>query len=56
MTGNSLKSKTLKGVFWSGTDRFSYYIIQFVINIVMARLLSPKDYGLISILMVFIGL
>ena len=55
MTGNSLKSKTLKGVFWSGTDRFSYYIIQFVINIVMARLLSPKDYGLISILMVFIG-
>lgn len=55
MTERSLKSKTLKGIFWSGADKFAYNIIQFIINIVMARLLSPNDYGLIGILMVFIG-
>lgn len=55
MTGSSLRSKTLRGIFWSGADKFSYYIIQFVINIVMARLLTPDDYGLIGILMVFIA-
>lgn len=43
MTERSLKSKTLKGIFWSGADKFAYNIIQFIINIVMARLLSPND-------------
>lgn len=55
MAEESLKNKTVKGVFWSGVDKFAYYAIQFIVNIIMARLLSPNDYGLVGIMMVFIA-
>ena len=55
MTEESLKNKTAIGVFWSGVDKFAYYAIQFVVNIIMARLLSPNDYGVVGIMMVFIS-
>lgn len=47
MTEGSLKDKTLTGLFWNGVDKFAYNIILFTINIIMARLLSPTDYGLV---------
>lgn len=49
-----LKSKTLKGVAWSFIESSSLKVIQFVINIIMARLLLPKDYGIVAIIFVFI--
>ena len=49
MTEGSLKDKTLTGLFWNGVDKFAYNIILFTINIIMARLLSPTDYGLVGI-------
>ncbi len=52
---DSLKHTTTKGIFWSGIERFSVQGIQFLVMIVMARLLSPKDYGLIGMLTVFIA-
>lgn len=52
----SLKRQTVKGVIWSGVERFSVQGIQFFIMIVMARLLSPKDYGLVGMLTVFIAI
>ena len=52
----SLKNKTVKGVFWSSVDRFSGQAIHFVVLLVLARLLSPKDYGLIGMLVVFIAI
>lgn len=55
MCEDSIKNKTVKGVFWSGVDKFAYYAIQFVVNIIMARLLTPNDYGLVGIMMVFIA-
>ena len=51
----SLKHKTTQGVLWSFVERFSVQGIQFVIMIVMARLLSPSDYGLIGMLAVFLA-
>ena len=53
---SSLKKKTLKGVIWSSIDRFSTAGINFAIGIVIARFLSPKEYGLIAMLSVFIAL
>jgi len=41
-----------KNFFWSAVERFSTQIIQFVIGILLARLLGPSEYGIISILMV----
>lgn len=51
----SLKSKTVKGVVWSSIERFSTQWIQFVIMIIMARLLTPKDYGLIGMIAIFLA-
>jgi len=49
----SLKQKTVKGVGWSALDNVSQYIVSFVVSIVLARLLSPDDYGLIGIIAIF---
>ena len=51
-----LKSKTVSGVLWSAIDRFSVQGVQFFIQIIMARLLLPSDYGMIGMLAVFIQL
>lgn len=49
----SLKNKTIKGVTWSGIDNIVQYGVTFVVSIVLARLLSPDDYGLIGIITIF---
>lgn len=44
----------VQAIIWSGTEKFSYEAIHFIFGIIMARILSPSDYGTVSILMVFI--
>ena len=51
----SLKNKTVKGVLWSAMERFSVQGVSFVVMIFMARLLTPKDYGLIGMLAIFLA-
>lgn len=53
MAEESLKTKTVKGVAWSGIDNVTQYGVAFVVSIVLARLLSPDDYGLIGIFTIF---
>jgi len=53
---SSLKSKTYSGIIWSSIDRFSAQGIQFIIGLIIARILSPSDYGLIGMIAVFTGL
>lgn len=43
------------GVFWSTVERFSVQGVQFLIMIVMARLLTPHDYGIIGMLAIFLA-
>ncbi len=45
----SLKNKTIKGLGWSALDNAARYGMQFMIGIVLARLLSPNDYGLLGL-------
>ena len=52
----SLKGKTIKGFGWSTTEMILRYGVSFVIGIILARLLSPDEYGLIGILMIFVNL
>lgn len=52
---DSLKQKAAKGILWSTVERFSVQGVQFVIMIVMARLLTPYDYGVIGMLAIFIA-
>ncbi len=53
MTEGSLKNKTVKGLTWSGIDNVVQYGVTFVVSIVLARLLSPSDYGLIGLTAIF---
>lgn len=52
---NSLKQVATKGILWSSIERFSVQGIQFVIMIIMARLLTPEDYGLVGMLTIFLA-
>jgi len=51
---SSLQDKTVGGMFWSFLQKVGGKGISFVITILLARLLTPKDFGLIGLLMVFI--
>jgi teichuronic acid exporter len=50
-----LKQKTITGLSWSFVDNFTNLGIQFVFGIILARLLMPKDYGLIGMVTIFIA-
>lgn len=52
----SLKNKTVKGTLWSTIERFSVQGIQFVVMIIMARILTPADYGLVGMLAIFLAI
>jgi teichuronic acid exporter len=51
---DNLKQKTLDSMIWSGMDSFGQQGIQFVVGIILARLLLPEHFGVIAILMIFI--
>lgn len=51
---DSLKQQTVSGIIWSTIQRFGTMTISFVSNIVLARLLSPDDFGSIGLLAIFI--
>lgn len=50
----SLKAKTISGVIWKFGERVSAQLVNFVVSIILARLLLPDDYGLIALVTVFI--
>lgn len=49
----SLKDKTVTGVGWSAADAFLGQGVTFIVGLVLARLLSPEEYGLIGIVSIF---
>lgn len=51
----SLKHKTFMGTVWSVVERFSVQGIGFIVMIIMARVLTPADYGLVGELTIFIA-
>lgn len=53
---DDLKKKTTKGMMWSAVERFSTQGVQFVFGIILARLLTPADYGVIAMLTIFLAI
>jgi O-antigen/teichoic acid export membrane protein len=51
-----LKSKAVTASLWAIVEKFSLQIVQFVVSVVLARLLEPKDYGLIALTGIFTAL
>ncbi len=50
------KSVVFSGVIWASIQRFGNLAISFISNMVMARLLTPDDFGTIGMLMFFLAL
>lgn len=53
---SDLKKKTIYGLVWSTAEQFSVQGIQFIIGIILARILLPSDYGMIGMLTIFIAI
>lgn len=53
---DSLKKQAIKGVIWTFAQQFSIQLINFGVQIILARLLMPEEFGLIAMLAVFIAL
>ena len=53
MEENIIK-KTKIGILWNIIERFSIQIVTFIIGIILARLLTPDDYGTVGLLTVFL--
>lgn len=49
----SLRDKTVNGVGWSAVDAFLSQGVSFIVGLVLARILSPSEYGLIGIVAIF---
>lgn len=54
MQENLTKSKVFSGLIWKFSERVLAQIVSFVISIVLARLLSPEDYGQVAMVLIFI--
>lgn len=51
--GETLKEKTAKGLFWGGLNNGVQQVIGLLFGIILARLLSPSDYGMMAMISVF---
>lgn len=51
----SLKQKTISGVGWNSAGNVARQVLQIIIMVVMARFLSPDDFGVYAILMIFVS-
>ena len=50
-----LQDKALSGMSWLTFAQLTKHLLQFQLGIILARLLTPRDFGLIGLVMVFVG-
>lgn len=53
---NDKRNKVLSSLFWRYAERWGAQVIQFIVQIILARLLTPSDYGIIGLITVFISI
>ena len=56
MSLDNIKQKTVSAVIWNTIEKITVKGVSFAISIVLARILSPNDYGLIGMLAIFMAL
>ena len=55
MQWDSLKGRIVRGVVWSSVERFSVQGVQFLVMLVIAKILTPSDFGLVGMLAIFLA-
>lgn len=53
--GDNLKDKTVSGMIWGAVGKVGTLTINFLTNLVLARLLMPEDFGAIAMLAIFLA-
>jgi O-antigen/teichoic acid export membrane protein len=53
MSKSDVKTKAIKGITWNLVERFGLQGVKFVINILLARLLTPAEFGIVGMVIVF---
>lgn len=53
---DNVKSKAVNGVIWVSIEKFGKQIIQFILGLIIARILTPEDYGIIGMLGIFMAI
>lgn len=56
MKSNTLRNKVFSGLIWKFAERMLAQGVSFAVSVVLARILTPNDYGLIAMVLVFISL
>lgn len=51
----NLYGRTLSGLGWSGAAQVVQQLFQFIVYVILARLLNPEKFGLIGMIIVFTG-
>ena len=49
------RSSVTRGAIWSAVDRRGVVLLQFIINLVLARMLRPDDFGLVGMILIFVA-
>lgn len=52
----NLKKKTINGMLWQFLQKVSGQLVSFVISVILARILTPSDYGLVALAGMFLVL
>ncbi|MGE4286495.1 MAG: lipopolysaccharide biosynthesis protein [Phycisphaerae bacterium] len=53
MSTHTLRHRAINGVVWKGAETLGRQGIQFVVSVILARLLAPEQFGLIAMLLIF---
>lgn len=53
---DGVKNKVLSGFSWTFAERLISQGVSFVVSIVLARIVSPDEYGIVALLLVFINI
>lgn len=51
-----IRHRTMHGILWSAIERFSVQFIQLLVQVLIARILSPEDFGIIGMLAIFLAI
>ena len=52
----SIRGKVAKGLFWTYAERISAQAVSFIVSIILARIIDPEHYGVITLVNVFINI
>ena len=50
---DNVKGKVLSGLVWTYLERIAAQLVSIIVTVVLARILSPTEYGMISIVTIF---